>query len=250
MSLIYNVLSNTSTIGNIYHSGSLTSVLSSNTIGSLVTSTSGSININSGQFFTASSGNVGINTSSPSYILDVNGTCRINNNTVQGIVLGNISGVGNSSVLIANSQGSLEIGIPGNGNANAFANGSVSGDIVMRTNSNIFIGTSATGGNLYLATSGNIGINSTSPAYTLDVNGNIHIAYGVKIDGALPNNLSTAANDYYNNNSVGSSWNLNSGAIGGTNYWSVYTGNRICATEFWLKSDARIKKNIVDISKH
>jgi hypothetical protein len=119
-------------------------------------------------------GNVGINTTAPNYTLDVNGTTRILNNSIGGIYLGSSTGTANFSTFLVSSTGSLEIAIAAG--AGSFANNSVPGDIIFRSaNDNIFIGTSPTGGNLYLATSGNIGLNNTSPSYRLDVSGTARI---------------------------------------------------------------------------
>ena len=76
-------------------------------------------------------------------------------------------------------------------------------------------------------------------------------AQDVTMNGGLVVNgtyggLAYAVNCYYNNNSNGS-WNYYGGTFGGSNYWSGYFSSRVCAMEFWLKSDERIKTNIEPI---
>lgn len=68
---------------------------------------------------------------------------------------------------------------------------------------------------------------------------------GLLVNGTF-GGLAYAVNCYYNNNSNGS-WNYYGGTFGGSNYWSGYFSSRVCAMEFWLKSDERIKTNIQPI---
>ena len=142
----------------VISTGSLvTTLLSSNTLGNIFTT----------------SGNVGINTTAPAYTLDVAGNFRILNNSVQGVLLGSSSGLNPFSTLIASSRGALEIGIAsGSGNFSASA---ISGDIVLRTaNNNLILQTSNSGSHIYIATSGNVGINQGNPIYPLHVTGTIY----------------------------------------------------------------------------
>ena len=135
--------------------------------------------------------------------------------------------------------------------------------------------------------SGLVGIGTTSPSYALDVNGDINMSTGssFRINGVAQtfgsggggsSAWTTSGNDLYWNGSGGVSigttsvfnqakfyingyvsrylsygWHNASGGGGqasGTNEYSIYTSDRIAATEFNAFSDIRIKKNVVDIN--
>ncbi len=134
---------------------------------------------------------------------------------------------------------------------------------------------------------GSVGIGTTSPSYALDVNGDINMSTGssFRINGVAQtfggggggsSAWTTSGNDLYWNGSGGVSigttsvfnqakfyingyvsrwlsygWHNASGGGGqasGTNEYSIYTSDRIAATEFNAFSDIRIKKNVVDIN--
>ena len=102
-------------------------------------------------------GNIGIGISNPSFTLDVNGTGNFTNITVGTLSTKNIiSTSSTTTTLIATNITAANINITGN----LYQNGS------------LYISSPWTQYNNNLAyTVGNIGINTTSPSYTLDVNG-------------------------------------------------------------------------------
>jgi len=112
-------------------------------------------------------GQVGINISSPQYLLDVNGTGRFT---------GTITG--NNNIELINAFGSYVLVGEGTG---ASQYGVIDWDA---TNNRLRIATQpyafgANGGQITLTTSGNVGIGTTSPAYRLEVNnstGDSHMA--------------------------------------------------------------------------
>lgn len=73
----------------------------------------------------------------------------------------------------------------------------------------------------------------------------VTMAGGLVVSGTY-GGLAYAVNCYYNNNS-NAAWNYYGATFGGSNYWSGYFSSRLCAMEFWLKSDERIKTNIEPI---
>jgi hypothetical protein len=73
----------------------------------------------------------------------------------------------------------------------------------------------------------------------------VYCAGGITINGTN-SAYQIAVNCYYNNNS-NNLWNFYGGTFAGSYYWSLYATSRICAMEFWLKSDERIKTNIEPI---
>jgi hypothetical protein len=121
-------------------------------------------------------GQVGINISSPQYLLDVNGTGRFT---------GTITG--NNNIELINAFGSYVLVGEGTG---ASQYGVIDWDA---TNNRLRIATQpyafgANGGQITLTTSGNVGIGTTSPADKLDVVGNITLNAGYKFYNGSANN--------------------------------------------------------------
>jgi hypothetical protein len=126
----------------------------------------------------ASSGNLGINTTAPSLKLDINGSTRIGNS------------VGNSlqnydNLIITPLSGQTQTQIGFNPAPGPFKNWiySVSpGGMAIGGNGGLALQTGPSGGsvstNMFIATSGNVGIGTTAPISLLHVNGNITFPYG------------------------------------------------------------------------
>jgi hypothetical protein len=110
-------------------------------------------------------GNVGIGTTSPSYLLDVNGSGRIGSGIGTGVY------VGNTSHAVWTRTGGT------NGNMALYSGGSDRITIVGDT--------------------GNVGIGTTSPAYKLDVTGDINFTNTLKFGGVTV--ISNSGADVYAN---------------------------------------------------
>lgn len=94
-----------------------------------------------------------------------------------------------------------------------------------------------------ILSNGNVGIGTTNPTYTLDVNGNCRVNSGIKITGTLSESIVLASAAYLNSPNS-STFNTGWSNGGGSNYWSLYCSSRLAASELWCFSDERIKKNI------
>ena len=155
-----NLVNTNVSAGVVVASTLLSATGNSNTVGAIITT----------------GGNVGIGTTSPNYTLDVTGSFRLNSTAVQNFVIGSTSGTTNNSMYLVSSHGNLQIGIAGG--AGSFNNSSIAGDVVIRSSKNLMLQSGELSPNLYIATSGNIGIGTTAPAYKLQVNGDISFPYG------------------------------------------------------------------------
>jgi hypothetical protein len=168
-----------------------------------------------------SSGNIGIGTSNPGYLLDINGSMRCNDITCSA---GNAKNdlIGSNAartVLSASDDGKSYLQYNNDFNICKFDNNtssiyieSTSGNVGINTTnpgytldvsgkikssqSLLAIHNSNTIGNLY-TTGGNVGINISNPNYTLDVNGAVHIKTDLHVDGLISGGTGTGSTFAY-----------------------------------------------------
>jgi hypothetical protein len=195
------------TTGNIYASGTstLTNISSSNQTTAILNAsigiTTASIYANNGTFgaIITTSGNVGIGTSSPSQVLDI----LTNSNEELGMGLSNSNTGGNSRINF-----NMYVGHNTSGNAGQIYASTSDPTFTIRTYSANTSGISLlTGGaapikfniqnteRMRINTSGNVGIGTTSPSYTLDINpSNVYSAMRVNGGSILSNTNGTVIN--------------------------------------------------------
>jgi hypothetical protein len=165
-----------------------------------------------GNIFTTG-GNVGINTSSPNFNLDISGTARITGSLTTSSV--NTTNIISTNIVATNtSLGNL---ISSTGTfANKVGTNQTVGTILV-TSFGSLIGNSNTIGNLY-TTSGNVGINTVTPIFTLDVSGTSRISTSLTTGSVYSTNI-TSTNVVFTNSSLGTinSNGLTTGNIFSTN---------------------------------
>jgi microcystin-dependent protein len=174
---------------------------------------------------TAANSNVGINTTNPQYRLDISGSTRITNGsllaTFNSNTVGNLYTTG-GNVGINNTSPAFPLDVVGNINFSG----------ALYQNGSAYIGSQwsgTTGTVLYYGSSGsvNVGVGTTNPAYTIDVNGTGRFTTLLATNTTITNVTST--NLFGSNTSVGSlnvnigitSSNLNSTNITTTNVLST-----------------------------
>jgi hypothetical protein len=165
-------LTSVATGGVNYYGGEIVGSVKSGTNHYLKFNTHNNGTVNERIRITGNEGYVGINTASPAYILDVNGTLRVNSsNTLNNKLLVLWDGGSSDSLATANNffgfginSSTLRYQVP-SGSLHAFYNG--------------------TSEYMRIANGGKVGINTTTPAYILDVNGTLRVNSSGSVNNKL-----------------------------------------------------------------
>lgn len=155
-----------------------------------------------------SAGQVGVGTTSPGNKLVVSTTTDID-----GIF---IDGTSNPCLALKNS-GTVRCYLAVATNASSYSSGSAVNDIVLRTQStNLLFNTNSGGATaMYISSGGNVGIGTSSPAYTLDINGPVNVSGSLYVNGASNSTFSSTTNalDLY---STHGAYRIGFDSLGGT----------------------------------
>ena len=172
-------------------------------------------------------GNVGIGTTSPQRTLTVNGL--INSREIRLVD-------NNQTIDISDNTTHMDVGTISDGHY-LWGYGA---------SKPLFFGTNQSE-KMRISASGNVGIGTTSPAYTLDVNGLVRITgYGATYSSSpIANNIYGYLNAYSYNAELTSGTHNDYISVFVT--YSIKTNAQIYAENFFGYSDKRIKNNIVDI---
>jgi len=122
--------------------------------------------------------NVGIGTTSPGYLLDVNGNARINNNLMFNTAVNN-----NLGINFPNTGYGLHWG---NGYSRIYDDGDLR--ICTDDNMHFYTGSNTTSPGterITIIPSGNVGIGTITPQYTLDINGTMRLNQGFQTSNKL-----------------------------------------------------------------
>jgi hypothetical protein len=185
-----------------------------------------------GTLFVTSTGNVGIGNTAPGAKLDVTGTARVSTSITSGALFATNSTITNS-VFSSISTGILNVST-GLTTGTILATTSISTGQIYSTNSTMInsVFTSITSTNMkmtsidalnatigsFFMTNGNVGINTTSPGYILDVNGSIQAKGQVYFINTQPSNNATdgalmVTGGLSVNSGINSSSELNGGGL-------------------------------------
>ena len=201
-----------------------------------------------------SAGNVGINTSSPGYLLDINGTFNATNTVVENnLSIGNLvissnfikNSLNTSILYIQSSSGNIGINTTSPGYT-LDINGTLDADILKgnfiscgsSVMTSVNAGSNNTIGNLF-TNNGKIGINNTNPSFTLDITGDTHISGNLYIDNNILGKYTSLTGSLLIQDSTDSN-GTNGGSIltlGGTSIQkSLFVGQNINANNIITNS--------------
>lgn len=206
-----NISSSNTTITNLLNTNSIINNL---TLGTLLVTTTANLSYNSNtiaNLFTTG-GNVGINTTSPIYTLDINGGFRAESN-INGVPLlffvrnSNSGGSAYGIIKVSNDIGSLSLFInsstrSSDGNPNDATIRNDLGALNLASISNTSF--------IYLTSTGNIGINTSRPSFGLDINGTFRSQNTTNVNNTVNNITNTIGSNNFSSDIVLSNSTRNS----------------------------------------
>jgi len=209
-------------------------------------------------------GNVGIGTSNPSFVLDVNGTARISNITTTNLITTNLT---NASLRSTDTSISNLNATNITASTSVITNGRLTNTTISVLNvtgitaGNInFTGNLFQNGSLYISsqwssvgtsgnlsyTGGNVGIGTTNPSYSLDVVGNVRITNGSLLASNFAVSAFTSATLVSSSLNLGITNNFSSTAVGANNTTNVISGlsfNSVNISSFVIVMNVSVVKS-------